>query len=207
MDRSWSHEYRVPVAFFILAPVTIVVVIVLVLLVIRINERPRYCRICQRSRFIAILARNATIFVPFVAPVKFRGTVSSHILLRLRPHGLYTSRERWTGSAQIPREIDRFTDYSPVDKVGEKVRRALSMYVTLCPFLSLSLLNILSSISGTRVDKRHGICILSFSQGRIRIEIIKETRALSKHLCHWIMNNLATHPCNKLIFFAKLRYV
>lgn len=81
MDRSWSHECRIPVASLIFAFITIVVAVVL--LVIRIDESPRYCRICQRGGFAAILAGNAAIFVPLVAPVKFRGTALSHILLRL----------------------------------------------------------------------------------------------------------------------------
>lgn len=198
MDRSWSHEYRVPVALFILTPVTIVVI---VLLVIRIDECPSYCRICQRGRFAAILAGNATISVPLVAPVKFRGTVSSRILLRLTisPYGLYTSRERWTGSAQIPREIDRFTgprDYSPVDKVGEKIRRALSMYVIVS--FSLSLYWIFSRVYRERASIK-GICILFYHSSGADPDKNYQGNPLSKNSCHRI-SRLILAIWNKLIF-------
>lgn len=127
MERSWSHEYRVPVALFILTSVPIIVIVLLFVIGIT-DERLRCYRICQR--LVAILAGDA-IFVP----EKFRGTVLSRVLL---PRGLYTSRERWTGSAQVPREMDRFTefnprDYSPVHKVGEKSTACvICVSLTLC---------------------------------------------------------------------------
>lgn len=89
-DRSRSQEYscldilRLG-ALFIFPSVPIIVVVLL----LRIDELPRYRRICQRSGLAAILG----------ATVNFRRTVLSRVLLRFRLRGLYASRERRTGSA------------------------------------------------------------------------------------------------------------